>query len=937
MHNFVENLLPQPGELRPMPDLKYSEVNYNNYSSVFDKEWYHLKRPDVEAAGLDPIEHYLEYGANENCDPHPLFDGRWYLGQHPEVRDIGLNPLTHYLTEGALFGYSPHPLFDGRWYLSDNPDVVASGLNPLSHYLTHGASEGRNPHPLFDSTWYLGQNPDVASAGLNPLVHYVTHGIIEGREPHPLFNSDWYRKSASIINTDIKYPVHHFMLYGASNELDPNPLFNVRWYILSNTDLDFSQINPLLHYMQEGWREGRDPHPLFNTKYYIDSHNEVNFENVNPLTHFLYTDIEKLADPNPLFECQWYLLTNQDVLAERLNPLVHYVHHGARQGRKPNRIFFPDWYLKHYPEAASSQLDALSHYLHFGVQKNYKPTSNFDPGWYLSQYDDVRASGMLPLEHFLKIGAADKRDCIDSNFYYRLIVAQDQFQLIVQVEDIIRHLDTMLVKPFFYILVDGDNNAKLEATKTSLHRQIYRNWKLVIRDNLGLVSDALLADRCNIFVWLCGGDKMHPHALYEYASAINSFPKCDIFYTDEDGLDIDGQRVDPFYKPDWSPDYLESINYIGCAAAFRGQIAAKNLLNSASQYDYVLRTTERADYVHHISKILLHCLPRFVGGAADIMSDCGALERRLTRTGRHGRFASIISNERCYKALLTLKDRPKISIIIPTAGRSVETRGEHSDLIRRCVELIYARSSYKNFEILIVHGGDLSGAQVNYLSQYANCLVCDDGPEFNISKKLNLGASRANGKYLMLLQDNIEPLSSDWMERMLFQLQKPHVGVVGAALFSGDCKPQHLGVVTNSGEPYQVRRGVTREEKGYFYSSCSTRNFSAVTGACMLTSRGAYLAVGGYSEDFAVSCSDIDYCFKLRDLGLTVVLEPTAQLVQYQPKPQVASCDPVDQAVFQVKWAHILERDPYYNEDYLTSEPPTFKIRADTAPIFEDI
>jgi len=189
-------------------------------SGLFDTDWYLAQNPDVAAAGINPLVHYLRHGAAEGRGPNPLFDTDWYLAQNSDVAAAGINPLVHYLRHGAAGRLDPNPLFDTDWYLAQNPDVAAAGVNPLAHYLRHAAAEGRDPNPLFDTDWYLAQNPDVAAAGINPLVHYLRHGAEEGHDPNPSFDTDWY--------------------------------------LAQNPDVAAAGINPLVHYLRHGAAEGRD-------------------------------------------------------------------------------------------------------------------------------------------------------------------------------------------------------------------------------------------------------------------------------------------------------------------------------------------------------------------------------------------------------------------------------------------------------------------------------------------------------------------------------------------------------------------------------------------------------------------------------------------------------------------------------------------------------
>jgi len=152
-------------------------------SGLFDSDWYLAQNPDVAAAGLDPLDHFIAAGAAEGRDPNPLFDCDWYLQQYPEVASAGHNPLVDYAIGGIEAGRDPNPFFSSRWYLSQNRDVAASGINPLTHYLRWGSARGLDPSPLFDTDWYLERNPDVMVAGVNPLEHYLKWGQAEKREP----------------------------------------------------------------------------------------------------------------------------------------------------------------------------------------------------------------------------------------------------------------------------------------------------------------------------------------------------------------------------------------------------------------------------------------------------------------------------------------------------------------------------------------------------------------------------------------------------------------------------------------------------------------------------------------------------------------------------------------------------------------------------------
>jgi GT2 family glycosyltransferase len=233
-------------------------------------------------------------------------------------------------------------------------------------------------------------------------------------------------------------------------------------------------------------------------------------------------------------------------------------------------------------------------------------------------------------------------------------------------------------------------------------------------------------------------------------------------------------------------------------------------------------------------------------------------------------------------------------------------------------------STYKSVEIIVVDNGNLSTAQLAFLANYQCKLITYDQPVFNIAKKLNLGASLATGEVLLLMNDDIEVIVPSWIESLLEHFEKPHVGVVGAKLIYPNMATQHVGVVQPFGNPDHVRRSFSRNDPGYFFSSCGVRNFSAVTGAVMMVKTGIYREVGGYTDELAVCFNDVDFCMKVGRLGLTVVYAPRAELIHMESLSRVVELDLNELAWFHQTWAAELATDRYYNDRFLTVEPPTF-------------
>jgi GT2 family glycosyltransferase len=417
------------------------------------------------------------------------------------------------------------------------------------------------------------------------------------------------------------------------------------------------------------------------------------------------------------------------------------------------------------------------------------------------------------------------------------------------------------------------------------------------------------------FIWLKVGDELSRRALYEFSSLINADTFVDMVYADSDVITSSG-RSNPFFKPDWSPDYLESMNYIGSTACFRASVAGPLLSKSISLYDFLLRFTEQSVQIAHVRKVLFHSCGRWNDhvAAGGVESDVGALEGRFQRTGRAVReITPIVAGLRGYDVKLTLRAHPLISLVILTSGQTIVRNNQRIALLDHCVRAIADRSTYKNLEVIIVDNGEIEEEKRRSLQNRAYTVVtCTEGLS-NISKKVNLGAQTAKGDLILLMNENVEAASPDWLERMLEQFEKPHVGVVGAKLLYPDRTIKSAGIVLRDCVAVDAGRDQLRDASGYFLSTCAARNFTAISGDCMMTRADAFREVGGFREEFSQSCNDIDYCLRISTLGLTVVYSPRAELIQNPPSsdhegPGVAEIDHFDHL-----WGSSLNGDPLDN------------------------
>jgi FMN phosphatase YigB (HAD superfamily) len=369
LHRTLRNILGADRDLVAAQRLARSEL--------FDVEWYRATQaPNV--APDQAARHYLQQGAARGLSPSPLFDGPGYLHNNPDVAAAGLNPLLHYLDSGRAEGRPICPyvdpalvaqvaasdLFDAEWYRATQaPDVAPD--QAARHYLQVGAARGLSPSPSFDGPWYLANNPDVAAAGQNPLLHYLDSGRAEVRpicsvaDPElvaristsDLFDAEWYRATQA-PDVTLDRAARHYLQEGAARGLSPGPLFDGPWYLGNNGDVAAAGQNPLLHYLNDGRSEGRpicsfaDPvalariegSNLFDAQWYRTTHVPDLAPN-QAARHYLRAGAALGMRPGPLFDGEWYLGNNADVATAGSNPLLHYLESGRAEGR-PIRLAY---------------------------------------------------------------------------------------------------------------------------------------------------------------------------------------------------------------------------------------------------------------------------------------------------------------------------------------------------------------------------------------------------------------------------------------------------------------------------------------------------------------------------------------------------------------------------------------------------------------------
>ena len=453
-----------------------------------------------------------------------------------------------------------------------------------------------------------------------------------------------------------------------------------------------------------------------------------------------------------------------------------------------------------------------------------------------------------------------------------------------------------------------------------------------LEENLGIAKNTLRGIACaqGDFVLFCDhDDTMEPDALYRYARVVRDDPNVDLIYCDEDKL-RDGHYLCPFFKPDWNVDLLRSVNYVCHLLAVRKTIvdelpAEYAECDGAQDHFLTLFAGERARSVVHVPKVLYHwrmheqstsggdeAKPYTTSaGIRAIQAHCDRCGIAATVSGREGR-------PNTYALAYELMGQPKVSILIPNKDLSY--------MLRRCVESVLSKTTYPNYEVVIIENNSQEPETFACYGELAEdkrvrVVTQPSDGTFNFSKTINFGVERAEGDYLLFLNNDTEVITGDWIERMLGICMREDTGAVGVKLLYPNDAIQHAGVTMQPDGPIHLGKKQDRNCGDYFGLLQLTQDLTAVTAACMMTSRAAFELVGGFDEDFPIDCNDVVYCLRLRDEGLLVVYEPEVELYHYESisrgENKTASLRLQwvrALGAMMVRWTHYFALgDPYWN------------------------
>jgi GT2 family glycosyltransferase len=488
----------------------------------------------------------------------------------------------------------------------------------------------------------------------------------------------------------------------------------------------------------------------------------------------------------------------------------------------------------------------------------------------------------------------------------------------------------------------------LEAAVNSVLGQVYDNWELLLVDdassdpatiaalsrlaesdprirqqrrevNGGISAasnDALRIAQGEWVAFLDHDDVLEPDALFHVAKLLQTDPAADLIYTDEDKL-AGEVFEEPFLKPDWAPDLFLSYNYLCHFVVVRRSLidevgGLRADFDGAQDYDLELRVIEKTHRIHHIPRVLYHWRRTANSTAEHIFRKPLALEAgrkaiqaHMDRCGEAA-YVTLDWRTQAYWVKREIRETRRIAIIIPMR--------DQIHLLARCLETLAEKTTYPNYEIVIVDNDSQSEEARDYLARTPHRVLHFGGP-FNYSCLNNFAVEQTDAPWLLFLNNDTEILEGDWLSAMAEHVQRAEVGAVGARLLLPDGTVQHAGVVLGvSGTGNHAYFGFGGEDPGVHRQLQVIRNYSAVTGACLLTRRDVFKQVNGFDEEaLPVNFNDVDLCLKIRRAGYLIVYTPFAKLIHHGSATRSASVHPWEDALMRERYQEVLAHDPYYN------------------------
>jgi O-antigen biosynthesis protein len=502
-------------------------------------------------------------------------------------------------------------------------------------------------------------------------------------------------------------------------------------------------------------------------------------------------------------------------------------------------------------------------------------------------------------------------------------------------EDVLRAcIDSVLQQDYPHLelcLVDDASPSPHVRRVLEEARQRDSRIRVVVRATAGGIvkasNDALAMATGDFVALVDHDDLLEPRALgvINHHIALSEDDDVDYLYTDEDQITAGGAYNNAFYKPDWSPQRFRSQMYTGHLSVIRRSLAValdgfRSGFEGAHDYDLIFRVTEQARCIEHVGEVLYHSrlvTPTIEGIEGHPNADAQAVRAVESHCERIGLTAAVtkLALPGTYRAQPAVLGEPKVSIIMPTGGARRRVWGRERVLATAAVRSVLGKSSYKNLEFVIVADRTTPMTTITemqgLLGDRLN-LVWFDGP-FHFARKTNLGAAHATGEFLLLLNDDMEVISEDWLETMLGLAQDPTVGIVGSKLLLSDGRLQHAGHIYADSRPDHTFWHYPASEPGPGCMLQIDRECSGVTAACALMRADVWHKAGGLTDQLPNSYNDIDLCMKVRHLGYRILWTPHAQLYHFESMSRDSTATVAELRFIQTRWDEQLRVDPYGN------------------------
>ncbi len=787
------------------------------------------------------------------------------------------------------------------------------------------------------------------------------------------------------------YPRKRIKLLYNKRILKKSRTFDEYYYLLKNKDLILADIDPLEHFIDVGWKEGRSPNPGFNMELHLQQHPSCLVENRNPLITMIKDGqkVYKTLKKSKLFDHNYYYSNYSDVAEQKLDPVKHYIEYGFKEGRNPSEYFDTNFYLTTYEDVKNVGINPLYHYIVYGQYEGRLPHGsnkikynvlekyifNFKKLLHYKNQNNINA---LKIIKFIKNrGIKDLIINIRSVITGESVVLNKKYTYVPSVldEEIKEELSNFKIRPKISIIMPVYNvDPKwLDLAIKSIKNQWYKNWELCIVDDCstnkktinylnklndskikvkflkqnlnisGASNEALKMATGEYIALMDNDDEITDNALYEVVKVINQ-TGAEFIYSDEDKIDMKGNLCEPHFKPDYSPDMFLSQNYISHLGVIKKSLIEKVGgftvgLEGAQDYDLYLKVLEHTDEIEHIPKVLYHWR-KIPGSTASEFSEKSyaqeagrlALENAMKRRKRK---ATVLNGKfpGTYRVKYKIDKNPLVSIIIPFKDKP--------ELLKICIESILTKSTYKNFEIIGISNNSSNLETFKEMDRLTSMDSRVQFKEYNIpfnySKINNYAVEKfAKGEHIILLNNDIEIISEDWIESMLEFSQRKDVGAVGAKLYYPNNTIQHAGVIIGlGGVAGHSHKHFSKDDPGYFFRSHIIQNLSGVTAACLMVKKSLYEEVNGLDEvNLKVAFNDVDFCLRLRERGYVNVYNPYVEAYHHESISRGYEDNPEKIKRFQseidyMKKRHkqILEKgDPYYNVN-LTLDYENFSLK----------